>query len=179
MALETFRQLQGSRRFGLLVGETPSTRELMRLTAVLSLQGPVRVLDAGNHFDLFEVTYTIRHASQNLYEASNRVSVVRAFTCIEVIRALQQINQGGPVIILDLLATFYDDAVSDQRCNVLVSQCFSEIARLKANAPVIASITTAVPEGSSRVSLVKRFIEHADLVEYSSPQTISQEMRLF
>lgn len=173
-------QLSVSRnKFGLIIGLVPAVDNLLQLIAYLSLSGPVNVLDAGNHFNLIEVAYSIRRARADLYQSSERIKVVRAFTCVEVLHALQEQKEGAPLVIIDLLATFYDDAVSDQRAVLLVRQSLAEIARLKERAPVLASVRDDQPKESPRASLPRIVEAGADLVERTNLVTQPSELRLF
>lgn len=166
-------------RFGLLICDQPGSEQLQQLAAILSLQGPVKVLDAGNTFNVFDVAYTIRRLTVNLYQASDNIHIVRAFTCIEVLRGLEEMQAGGPVIILDLLATFYDQAVSNQRAQVLFDRCLEQIQRLKQAAPLVVSATANQGIGTPREKFLASLMAAADMVEVSAPAAKEESPRLF
>jgi hypothetical protein len=166
-------------KFGVLVREDSGIGQLLHLVAYLAMLGPVKVLDAGNHFDTIKVAYAIRRVTSDLYTATERTYIVRSFTCIEAVKALQQMEAGAPVIIIDLLATFYDDAVSDRRSTILVQECINQIRRLKAGGPVVASARQGAAKGSPRVELFSQLIAAADLVETEPAPDLSQQARMF
>ncbi len=178
--LDTSQDLQRrSSKFGLIIGPTSMTDQLLTLVAYLALAGTVNVLDAGNHFDLIQVAYTIRRATPDLHIIADRVKVVRAFTCIEAVKGLQQMEAGAPLIIIDLLATFYDDAVSDKRSLLLVEECLSQIGRLKAEAGVVASVRDDCSEDSSRAGLLPLLRAGADIVDLQQVSEIALQPRMF
>lgn len=169
----------GANKFGLIIGSHDALDDLHQLIAYLALSGPVRVLDAGNHFNLIEIAYSIRRASPDLQTAAERIKVVRAFTCVEVLHALQQQKDVAPLVVLDMLATFYDDAVSDKRSVLLVQECLTEINRLKANAPVLVHVRDDQPKDSPRSGVLRVLEQGADLVDRAIVATAATEMRLF
>lgn len=169
----------GSSKFGLIIRNDQAVDDLLRLVAYLSLGGSVRVLDAGNHFNLIQVAYSIRRATPDLYSAAERIKVVRAFTCVEVLRAFQEEEEGAPLVVFDMLATFYDDAVSDKRSVLLARQCLVEINRLKVTAPVLVWVRDDQAKESPRAGVLKVLEQGADLVDRVSITQAATELRLF
>lgn len=169
----------GDNKFGLIIGDHHTINDLLKLIAFLSLTGSVRVLDAGNHFNLIEVAYSIRRSTPDLHSAAERIKVVRAFTCVEVLLALQEQKEAAPLVVLDMLATFYDDAVSDKRSILLTQQCLDEINRLKANAPVLVCVRDDQPKDSPRAGVLKVLERGADLVDRVNVAATATKMRLF
>lgn len=164
---------------GLLVSPKADFRELQGFAAFLSLRGPVKVLDAGNHFNVYDVAYIIRRMTAHLPRAADNIHIVRAFTCIEVLRGLEEMPSGHPVLILDFLATFYDDAVSDQRAVVLFERCFAQVNRLRQFAPVIISTTLQGSEVEARTQFLTTLIAAADVVEDDTLTGREESPRLF
>lgn len=164
---------------GLLVSQKADFRELQRFAALLSLQGPVKVLDGGNHFNVFDVAYTIRRMTADLHAAANNIHIVRAFTCIEVLRGLEEMTSGHPVLVLDLLATFYDDAVSDQRAKVLFERCLAQVQRLQQFAPIVISATLQGSEMDARGNFLPALVAAADVVEDNSLTKSEESPRFF
>lgn len=164
--------------FAVLVGSHPQREALLDLTAALAFAGPVHVLDAGNHFDPIRIAYRIRAHTPDLMTYADRIRMVRAFTCVEVLRALQAQEAGAPLIIMDMLATFYDQAVSHRRSGLLVAECLQEIRRLKA--PVLASVRNDQPADGPRAHLLQALADAADLVDEPSARLAAPaELRLF
>lgn len=167
-------------RFGLLMRKQSSgAAELLPVVAELAVLGPVQVLDAGNHFDAIQVAYAIRHITPDLKTASENLQIVRAFTCIEVVKGLQQVPAGAPLIILDLLATFYDEAVNDKRSTLLVEQCVAQIRRLAIAAPVVASVRDDRPASGPRSNLLALVRQAADLVDEERFRLTQAQARMF
>lgn len=164
---------------GLLISPKADFQELQQYAALLALRGPVKVLDGGNHFNVFDVAYTIRRMTADLYRAAENIHIVRAFTCFEVLRGLEEMPSGSPVLLIDLLATFYDDAVSDKRAAILFEQCLTHINRLKQLAPIIASATLPGSEVKDRKQFLLALISAADLVEDGSQTSLEESPRLF
>jgi cell division protein FtsB len=115
------------------------------LIAMRAGQGYVFVLDGGNRFNAFHVARAIRFQTIHLYEWQARVHISRAFTCHEMTTLLARLASRhtpatpAPVFILDLLATFYDDAVTDAESIRLLGRCLRQIRRLQQHAPVFVN----------------------------------------
>lgn len=169
---------RGTNKLGLVIGQDSGANQLHPLIAYLSLSGPVRVLDAGNNFNLLDVAYAIRRVTQNLYEAADRIHIVRAFTCIEVLKALQEQDTGTPLVIINMLATFYDEAVTNARIRIMMDGCIAEISRLRQSAPVIVSVRDECPPNSPRNGLLQSLVVAADIVKRIEPETLVHQEHL-
>lgn len=73
---------------------------------------------------MYTVAKELRRLTNDPAAAMNRISISRAFTCYQVEALLNSVRsfQHAPILILDLLATFFDESV-----------CDGEIQRLYAN----------------------------------------------
>ena len=64
----------------------------------------------------------------------------RAETCFQMVELLIQTRADEkPTIILDLLATFYDDSVPDREINDLMAEATAQLRRLSQQAPMVIS----------------------------------------
>ena len=166
-----------SRKIALLIGERAERETLLDFTAVLALRGPVRILDAGNSFDPYRVSRAIRRQTPQLQQALARISVARAFTCYQVITLLKETPSSPmPHLVFDLLATFYDQAVSYTESYRLLQIAAGHLLRLKRQAPVIVGVRPTPKDGPLRLlNLLKRT---ADLVLFQEAQPASALERL-
>lgn len=136
---------------------------MLRIAALLALRGPVRVLDAGNGFDAYRVARHLRRHTPRLSEALAQISVARAFTCYQVLTLFVQTNTTDtPQLIMDLLATFCDENVTQAESERLLRQVVNHIRRLRQGSPVMVSIQ--YPRRTERNGLVHILQEVADHV---------------
>jgi hypothetical protein len=112
----------------LLVGPASLNTSLLQGIAHFGETGGVRVLDGGNRF----YGYTLARAARGRQEVLNRITVARAFTCIQVLALLESTPASdGPFVILDLLRTFYDESVQAGERKRLLRCCISQMQRLE------------------------------------------------
>jgi hypothetical protein len=102
----------------LIAGPRGLRRELTtQLSVHLALLGGLRVLDGGNSFDGLKLARELRRQTRAYHAALDRVQVARAFTCYQMGTLLSDTQPDRlPTLVLDLLATFYDEntALSDR-----------------------------------------------------------------
>ncbi|NCF66403.1 MAG: hypothetical protein GWP61_10520 [Chloroflexi bacterium] len=167
-----------NRKIALLIGERAERETLLDFTAVLALRGPVRILDASNSFDPYHVSRAIRRQTAQLHQVLARVSVARAFTCYQVITLLQETpSMPMPHLVFDLLATFYDQAVSHAESYRLLQIAAGHLLRLGRQAPVIVSVRPTPQGGQPR--LLQFLQRAADLVLLQEAQPVSTLETLF
>ena len=93
----------------LLVIQSNTREPMCVLAAELALRGPVTIFDGGNRFVPYRVTSLLRKHTTDIYSASARISVRRAFTCYQMMALLGDARPlPQPYLLLDLLSTFYD-----------------------------------------------------------------------
>jgi hypothetical protein len=127
----------------IVISSSRETREqITTLTAELALRGAVTVLDGGNRFAAYQTVRKLRMRTSNIKEAANRIFVRRAFTCYQMLALLENSQSlRSPYLVLDLLATFYDENVSLQEVDRLLDHCLTQLVRLRITAPVVISLT--------------------------------------
>jgi hypothetical protein len=148
-------------------GEDAGYKALLKLTAVLSLRGSVRVLDCGNRFDVYEVARLVRRQTPQVTETLERISVARAFTCYQVVSLLEDTAAAPePTVVIDLLATFYDENVAVGEIQRLLYLVLGRLQKLSLAAPVLISLYPPHrPERAGLVSAVCNVAEHVLVYE--------------
>lgn len=165
---------------GLAIGPRAERAAMLELTAVLALGQPVRVLDGGNCFDAYHIARQIRRHTHQLDEALNRISIARAFTCYQVISLFAETPAASsPQLVLDLLATFYDESVTVQESYRLLRIVIDHLHRLKQSAPVIISVRPPPEQQPERAGLIAKLQEIASHIFIREVPMAPAPMRLF
>jgi hypothetical protein len=152
---------------------------ISRLTAALALRGQVTVLDGGNRFQPYRVAQMLRQKTPLVESAAKNIFIRRAFTCYQMLALLEgtpALRQ--PCLVLDLLATFYDEHVSEREARRLLAACLRELERLCRGVPVVVSLSPPlVPE---RAFLVEMVCTRADrLLTPEVPAVAETQLSLF
>ncbi len=129
------------RQLHLVLAPHRAQRQMMTiLTARLALTGRVRLVDAGNCFDGYGLARQLRQQTSYWQAALERVSVARAFTCYQVETLLtESVADLSPVLVLNLLDTFYDENVKLAERLRLLEVSLAELRRLCRMASVAVS----------------------------------------
>ena len=154
-------------------------RQMMtQLTARLALTNRVRLVDAGNCFDGYGLARQLRHQTPRWQEALERVSVARAFTCYQVETLLSEtVADFSPVLVLNLLDTFYDENVNLAERLRLLKVSLAELRRLHRAASV--AVSTCQPTRDQPAELLEMLKDAAGQVwSFEEPQPL-EPMRLF
>jgi hypothetical protein len=148
------------------------------IAAQLALRGEVTILDGGNRFQAYPVAHLIRKHTADVHTAADRLFIRRAFTCYQMLALLENTpSERQPYLVLDLLATFYDDHVPTHEASRLLDACLTQLDRLRRVAPV--AITLAPPLVEERAFLVERVCAQADQLfrlELPQPQPYQSEL---
>ena len=87
-----------------------------------------------------------RRYTADLTGALARIRLSRAFTCYQMVELLADTPADGlPTLVIDLLATFYDDNVQLTESQRLLSDCIPHLQRLSQFAPVVVSAKPPAP----------------------------------
>lgn len=126
-------------RLSLLWGSDTPTRALLMLATALTVQEqPVRLFDGGNRFDGYFVARLARRWCAHPHSALSRLGLSRAFTCFQLAQLIEDAPASGqPLIVLDLLQTFYDESVPLRESERLLGVTIGHLKRLAAIGPVI------------------------------------------
>jgi hypothetical protein len=132
-----------------------------RLAAELVILGPLTALDGGNCFPFYRFARLVRARTQESAAAAQRLFIRRAFTCYQMLALLESTPAlPQPYLILDPLATFYDEQVPEWEVARLTEACIVQAKRLAFHAPVI--LLLASPRLPQRAHLLERLCLQAD-----------------
>ncbi len=130
----------------MVLGPHAAQAQMLDLAARLAVSGPVRVLDCGNRFNVYPVARAIRSRTDGLQAALLRIRLARAFTCYQVLALLEEApDESTPTLVLDLLATFYDEDVKLPETQRLLRRSLLQLRRLSRAAPLIVSAQPPKP----------------------------------
>jgi len=167
------------RQLHLVIAPHRAQRQMMTiLTARLALTGRVRLLDAGNCFDGYGLARQLRQQTSYWQQALERVSVARAFTCYQVETLLtDSVSDFSPVLVLNLLDTFYDENVKLNERLRLLEVSLAELRRLCRAASV--AVSASLPARDQPGELLEILAGAAGQVwSFEEPQPV-EPMRLF
>lgn len=155
----------------------PHHEPVLELVARLALAGPVRVLVGGNRFDAHQLARVIRRHTTRLDETLARIHLARPFTCYQVITLLEQTTGDVPLIFLDMLTTFYDDAISPQESKRLAHTAVAHLQRCQQQTPVLVTLRPTPPAAGFDLSPLIQVA--ADQVYIYSPPSAARQASLF
>lgn len=163
----------------LILAPHRTQRQMMTLLAArLALTNRVRLVDAGNCFDGYGLARQLRQQTPHWQEALERVSVARAFTCYQVETLLSEtVADFSPVLVLNLLDTFYDENVNLTERLRLLNVSLAELRRLHRAASV--AVSTCQPTRDQPAELLEMLKNAAgQMWDFEEPQPL-EPMRLF
>ncbi len=165
----------------LLVAPHAARQAMLALAARLAGNGPLRVLDGGNQFNAYRIAREVRRERLTGGDALNGIALARAFTCFQMEALLAaQTAASGPLIILDMLATFYDENVPFGEREWLLRRCTAHLARLRGHAGVAISARpphAGQPEGLQLLALLEDAVDRTWQLE--TPAALSLQPTLF
>jgi len=141
------------------------------LLAELALRGKVLVIDGGNRLQAYSLARALRERTTRLDLLSQRLLIRRAFTAYQMLTLLESTPAlTSPLVILDLLATFYDETLAVGSARWLIQRCLQQIDRLQNHAPVFILLISSPT--SQRRFLQEMVCKKADTL-FVEPQTSS------
>lgn len=158
---------QPQKTLTLIKGTRPFVPTVMfNLLVALALEMPVIVLIAGNRFPVYELNYEIAARSDDYeYILSHHIQLTRAETCYQVAALLGRVEATKqPILVLDLLATFNDEGVTEQEINSLFFECITNLTRLSKHGPVYVS--TRIKEENTR--FINVLTKKADVIHMAT-----------
>jgi hypothetical protein len=161
----------------LLVGPRSLNAAMLAAIARLGERGDLRVLDGGNRFN----AYPVARAAQGRPEILNRITVSRAFTCYQVLSLLESTPAiRTPLVILDMLNTFYDESVNRGERKRILRACITHLKRLQRSAGGVISVhPPAVPSPAAQELLELLQAAAADTYFIQPAVSTIEQMRLF
>ncbi len=141
---------------------------ILELIACLALQHPVQLIVGGNRFDAHQLARLIRKHTVHLDKTLERIQQARPFTCYQTIKLLAETQPTTPLIVMDMLTTFYDESISVAESVRLTDIATRHLLRLGQQAPVL--VTLQPPAIRTRAGLIKIVQSAADqLYMHKSP----------
>jgi hypothetical protein len=147
----------------------PPKELLLEVIAQLALLRSVQVVVGGNHFDVYKLARIIRRRTLLLDQTLGQIHQARPFTCYQMLKLLADISPDTPVVVSDMLTTFYDENLSDEESVRLVSLAIGHLRRLGQIVPVLVMINFPPPVMNARAVLVKLLQDSADQVFIHEP----------
>jgi hypothetical protein len=141
--------------FHLLLAPSPLVGQVMlELANRLAQRGPLCVVDGGNRLDIYGLARKARGDSADLNGVLERIRVARAFSCRQMTALLDATPGGTPLLVFDLLVTFYDeDEALDERKRLL-GQCLRRLQRLSLSGPVVVGAALGPSQDDELVEML-------------------------
>jgi len=128
--------------------------DTFNLTIDLALTSGVRLLVCGNRLPFYAIAYELARRVGQRYEMilKEQITFSRAETCTQLVDFLEEMDaHTTPLLVSDLLARFYDEAVhqaahqADRHVDELFFTCQVELRRLSQDCPVLLSADARPP----------------------------------
>ena len=125
----------------IICAQDAARAQVSMLTAGLALHSAVTLLDGGNRFPAYQTVRMLRRMTLDIVPVAKRIFVRRAFTCYQMLELLESTPAlPQPYIVLDLLASFYDENVPLPEVNRLLDRSLVQLDRLKLAAPIVVTL---------------------------------------
>ncbi len=165
----------------LVIAPHAATPLMLELAARLAAGGALHVLDGGNRFNVYPVAKALRRLTIHLDAALERITLSRAFTCYQMLALLQETPaRPRPTLLLDFLATFFDESVTLREAQRLLAACLPHLKRLCISSPLIMSVKPPAPIAAARQPLIDQLQQAVDQSWVLEPMTAKDpQLRLF
>lgn len=147
--------------------------QILAFVARLAEQTPLLVLDGGNQFNAYHVARVVRGRSEIL----KGIKISRAFTCYQMTNLLEELNpRHETILLLDFLATFFDESASYRDRERLLTICLEHIRELSLQNGLLVTIHPPAISSAESDSLIGQLAREADAIWTPEPMmnTISQ-----
>jgi hypothetical protein len=122
----------------LILTKDKARQSKTELIARLILSGPLFVLSGDEWLPSFDLPRIIRERTTEIKSVMSRLCTARTSTCHRLFDSLANIpSKGEPILVLDLLHTFYDTDVPLRVRLFRLRDCCRELKRLAFYRPVI------------------------------------------
>ncbi len=158
-------RLPTSNQLYVIAGGLGALQRMQTLAARLALRGGVWVLDCGNRSNPLSMVRELRRLTMDPVRVLANIQTARAFTCYQVLALLEQTcarQVQEPVVIFDLLSSFYDESVRYDEGQRLLAAALGHMRELLAGAPVMVSVRPPPPDFPERAAFVQRVCAEAD-----------------
>jgi hypothetical protein len=131
-------ELTRSRGLTLILTQDRARQSKTDLIAKLILNGPLFVISGDEWLPAYALPRIIRRRTRQIKEVMGRLHTVRASTCYRLWDSLANIpSKGEPILVLELLHTFYDTDIPLHTRLFRLRECCRELTRLAFYRPVI------------------------------------------
>jgi hypothetical protein len=156
----------------LLITPDSTTGALFEMVARLAIQGPLYVLDGGNTFQGYPLARILRRYTPDIAGVMQHVLLSRAFTCYQMAAlCTEEEFAPHPILVLDFLATFYDQGVRVAERRRLLKICLRRLAILSQRVPVVVWVR-------QRAAIPEEAVGFLDIVQAAAGQTWRPERPL-
>ena len=183
-ALLPFETPLPPKRF-LAIGAHALSERMLQLVSALALRQSVTVLDCGNRSNMYSVARLIRPYTADPVSVMRNIRLSRAFTCYQVLAMIQATARhpmSGPLVLLDLLATFLDEDVKLKDSQRLLAHSLNLLTQLSHQVPVVISTRPIPSIAENRDILLEDLKACADVCweePLSLPDTQELQLELF
>lgn len=169
-------------RLYVVIGRHAATGQLLDLSARLALLGPIQILDCGNRANPYPLIRELRRLTGDPVRALQQVQMARAFTCYQVNTLLDEAASrqapSKPVLVFDLLSSFYDESVSYGESRRLLELALKRIKEISSRAPVVVSAAPPPTEFPQRKAFGEHLCSLADEIWEEVAPLVNQPMQL-
>lgn len=180
-ALLPFETPLPPKRF-LAIGAHALSERMLQLVSALALRQSVTVLDCGNRSNMYAVARLIRPHTADPVSVMRNIRLSRAFTCYQVLAMIQATARhpmSGPLVLLDLLATFLDEDVKLKDSRRLLAHSLDLLTQLSHQVPVVISTRPIPSIAENRNILLEELKACADVCwEEPLPLPNTQKVQL-
>lgn len=173
--------LPNSSQLYVVVGGRAAAGRMLELAARLAQRGPLLMLDCGNRANPLPLVRELRRLTPDPAGVLRQARAARAFTCWQAAALLEEAARTSlrqPVLIFDLLATFYDESVTYREANRLLEQALDSVTHLRQSAPVVISARPAPVEFPERRSFLKKVCDLSDALWVEEDREENQPRQL-
>lgn len=164
-----------------VIGGRTAASRLLDLAARLAIRGPLLLLDCGNRANPLPIVRELRRLTNDPVRALGQIQTARAFTCYQAAALLEEAARrpmSYPVLIVDLLATFYDESVTLREGNRLLEQSLRCITQIHAAVPSVISAQPPRAAFPERAHFLEKVIQLADLLWVEDLPALRQPQQL-
>src|SRR5688572_19699009 len=149
------------RGLALVITQDQARQSKTELIANLILKGPLFVISGDEWLPAFELPRIIRRQTTAVREVMNHLYTARASSCYRLFDSLASIpSKGEPILVMDLLHTFYDADIPLRTRLFRLRECCRELKRLAFYRPVI--VMTQEREGEDYEKFIPALSPLAD-----------------
>ena len=143
----------------------PNSDPVLHVIARLALSFPVQVIVGGNRFDAHQLARIVRQHTVELDQTLQRIQQARPFTCFQALKLLAETTPTMPLIVLDMLTTFYDENISDAESMRLTSMAIAHLQRIGQQAPVLVTLRPFPPTRPHLINQVEAAADDVYLLD--------------